>query len=62
VTNHSHCPLGCDHPQPFKAMVAKQTAEWFYLDPSVLYEFCGRCWHRDGELEVMVPCTPEICD
>lgn len=45
--DHSHCPYGCEHPQPF-VHEGK--------------EYCGRCWfvYKIGLVE-MIPCTPETC-
>lgn len=58
---HSHCPDGCEHPQPFVAVLSKGAAEFHYLDPSKPYELCGRCFHLFGDITVMVPCTPATC-
>lgn len=44
--DHYHCPLGCEHPQPFLS-----------LDGQLL---CGRC-ATEGRLTEVVPCTPETC-
>jgi hypothetical protein len=43
-----HCPLDCEHPQPFE-------------QDGVLY--CGRCYFKPPQsiLTAMVPCTPDIC-
>ncbi len=46
IPPHGHCPLGCEHPQPFDALGS---------------EYCGRCWHVDGVMTEMEPCTPERC-
>ena len=45
-TSHGHCPLGCEHPQPFGS------------DGRL---FCGKCWHDTGTLTEMVPCNEGIC-
>lgn len=45
--DHAHCPLDCEHPQPF-------------LDGSRL--LCGRCFVIFGIESEMLPCTPDICD
>lgn len=59
---HSHCPAGCDdHPQPFRAFVTRAAAQFYYLDPGVELELCGRCWVIEGELTQMVPCAPATC-
>lgn len=42
MSEHRHCPLGCEHPQPFK------------VDDK---EFCGRCWFVDGVLTETVACV-----
>lgn len=44
---HSHCPEGCDKPQPFR------------LDDG--RELCGRCWVLFKVQSIMIPCTPETC-
>ncbi len=44
--SHAHCPLLCEHPQPFDA-------------DGVLW--CGRCWFLCGTRTEMVACTPEVC-
>lgn len=44
--SHGHCPLDCEHPQPF---VANGTL------------YCGRCWFRDSQLTEMIPCKPHVC-
>jgi hypothetical protein len=44
--DHAHCPYLCEHPQPFVA-------------DGVLV--CGRCAVKYGELNPMIPCTPETC-
>ncbi len=44
--DHYHCPLGCEHPQPF-------------LEGEIL--FCGRCWFVVGRPTVMVLCDEAIC-
>jgi hypothetical protein len=62
VVDHGHCPDGCDHPQPFRAQLARADAEFWYVDPSVVYEFCGRCAVRFGELVALVPCAPPYCE
>jgi hypothetical protein len=43
---HSHCPRGCEHPQPF-IRDGKQ--------------YCGLCRFFHVRLVEMVPCTPETC-
>jgi hypothetical protein len=43
---HGHCPLGCEHPQPFAT------------DGRLV---CGRCAIVDGVFTDMIPCTPEVC-
>ena len=45
--SHGHCPLDCEHPQPF--------AIGDYL-------YCGRCWFVDGVLTEFEPCGPENCE
>lgn len=80
---HSHCPDGCEHPQPMKTvvwclsrhgrplLVSPTLSQGFYIWKGSnignswqgrVIEYCGRCWHRFGELRQMVPCTPEVCD
>lgn len=44
--NHSHCPDGCEHPQPI------------IIDSK---EYCGRCLILFGEEVLMIPCDSEIC-
>lgn len=62
MKNHTHCPDGCEHPQPFRALLnLDQVWDFLYLEPEIEYEFCGRCWHRFKELTVMVPCEPPYC-
>jgi hypothetical protein len=46
---HAHCPMGCEHPQPFVA----------WTDTSKL--LCGRCYFKFGMLTEMEPCVPEFC-
>lgn len=45
--DHTHCPNGCDKPQPFQHPDGRR--------------LCGRCWFKFGEAVEMVPCTPEFC-
>ena len=45
--DHMHCPLRCEHPQPF--MRGDQA-------------FCGRCWFVNRVMTEMVPCAPPYCD
>ena len=45
--DHSHCPDGCEKPQPFRTPDGR--------------EWCSRCLVKYGELREMVPCTPETC-
>lgn len=45
--SHAHCPLDCEHPQPF-------------LDGDIL--LCGRCWFIEGRQTEMVACTPDVCE
>lgn len=54
---HSHCPLGCDRPQPITADENPK------LPPGAIpgHQYCGRCWVQDGHLSEMVPCTTELC-
>jgi len=62
LERHSHCPFWCDHPQPFKAILKETELHNFpEIIPNIEHEFCGKCWHIDGILSIMVPCTPEIC-
>lgn len=49
--DHCHCPLGCEHPQPF----------WINCPLTGPREVCGRCWVKNGDLTNVVPCTPEVC-
>jgi hypothetical protein len=59
---HGHCPDGCEHPQPFRASLhVDDVWDLPTVFAEVEYEFCGRCWHRFGELVALVPCTSEIC-
>ena len=44
---HSHCPCGCEHPQPFQH------------DGKM---YCGRCWVKAQVLCEMVPCAPPLCE
>lgn len=44
--SHAHCPLECDHPQPF------------IHDGKLV---CGCCLIMGGIVTEMVPCTPEVC-
>lgn len=46
-THHGHCPLGCEHPQPF-------------VHQGRL--ICGRCFFKHGDITEMVPCTPDTCE
>lgn len=43
---HGHCPLGCEHPQPFAVVLNGETATRLV---------CGRCWVVDSLLSEMVP-------
>lgn len=47
LSAHCHCPLECEHPQPFTAADGRR--------------LCGRCWHVDGVETETVPCTPAVC-
>lgn len=47
MSEHHHCPFGCEHPQPFVGLDGKL--------------YCGRCDAIDGILTEMVLCTPETC-
>ena len=47
MSDHSHCPYGCDHPQPF-------------LD-DMGQEWCGRCWNVKRTATRMVLCSDAIC-
>jgi late competence protein required for DNA uptake (superfamily II DNA/RNA helicase) len=47
VTDHYHCPLGCESPQPFAAADGRM--------------LCGRCAFVDDEETEVFPCTPETC-
>jgi len=60
MTAHSHCPLDCEHPQPFK-LADEQPPEATARGFKPGGEYCGRCWHRNGDVTEMVPCTPETC-
>jgi hypothetical protein len=56
MIEHHHCPADCgDHPQPFELadnpVNGELRAKWL----------CGRCWHKHGEVSVMVLCTPQTC-
>ena len=44
---HSHCPDGCEHPQPI------------ILEDRLV---CGRCLIRFNETVDMLPCDPTICN
>jgi hypothetical protein len=44
--DHYHCPLGCEHPQPF-------------IVGELL--LCGRCYFKHDDLTPMAPCTPALC-
>jgi hypothetical protein len=55
--DHYHCPLGCEHPQPF---VLRRPRSGGKSQHRVVL-LCGRCWFVDGVATVVVPCTPEIC-
>jgi hypothetical protein len=46
IMTHMHCPLGCEHPQPFEG-----DGKWW----------CARCWVIDSIHTEMVPCTAEVC-
>lgn len=45
---HGHCPLDCEHPQPFR-----------HPDGRFL---CGRCWLVENIEAEMVACGPENCE
>lgn len=47
--SHAHCPLGCEHPQPFIP----------FADTSRL--LCGGCYFVDNRITDMAPCLPETC-
>lgn len=54
---HTHCPCGCEHPQPVQLADDERVPEelrgkWV----------CGWCLRYAKAACVMVPCTPEICD
>jgi hypothetical protein len=58
MTGHSHCPFGCEHPQPFTLADVQAEPEYTkYAGKS----FCGKCWHVWGLMTEMVLCTPETC-
>lgn len=44
---HYHCPLDCEHPQPFKG------------DDGRVY--CGRCRFVHERLTECILCTPATC-
>lgn len=44
---HAHCPMECEHPQPFVDAVGRL--------------LCGRCVHIEDRETEMIPCTPETC-
>lgn len=44
---HAHCPMDCEHPQPF-------------MDGVDL--ICCRCCVYEDRRSVMVPCGPAMCD
>jgi len=44
---HSHCPKGCEHPQPFADDLGN--------------EYCGRCYWTSRILTKMIKCVPETC-
>jgi hypothetical protein len=45
---HYHCPLGHEHPQPFR----RRPRGWL---------LCGLCWFWEGRVTRMRLCTPELC-
>lgn len=45
---HSHCPHGCEHPQPILSEDGK--------------EYCGCHWFKDKVLVEMIPCDSNTCD
>lgn len=47
AVSHAHCPLWCDHPQPFTTVTGDL--------------LCGSCWHVYGRITIMDPCYPETC-
>ncbi len=47
--DHAHCPLECEHPQPF-------------YDDRLKELLCGRCWFVHGLCTIMVPCNQETCE
>ena len=48
MTNHYHCPDGCEKPQPVT------------LDDGKTY--CGRCLHKYGDMVEVIPCDSDICE
>lgn len=52
TADHAHCPLDCEHPQPFQALDdSEKRMRWW----------CGRCAAKFGLLTEMVPCAPPYC-
>jgi len=49
--HHYHCPLQCEHPQPFVIVDSDQQHRLV----------CGRCWVVDQLVTDMIPCTEDIC-
>lgn len=47
ITDHKHCPEGCEHPQP---MLAEDGTE-----------YCGSHWYFDRVLVEMVECDHQTC-
>lgn len=45
---HSHCPKGCEHPQPVKVADGRT--------------LCMRCLCKFGIESETIPCTAETCD
>ena len=59
MPTHSHCPCGCWHPQQFRGVSVDDNWD----DVPIEKEYCGRCYHKYGELCEMVPCVPgENCE
>jgi hypothetical protein len=58
MSDHSHCPFDCSHPQPFTTSEHQSRPEFQKYAGKT---FCGACYHHQGLWTEMEPCTPETC-
>jgi hypothetical protein len=58
MSDHSHCPFDCSHPQPFTTAPVQSRPEFQQYAGKA---YCSACYHKQGLWTEMEPCTPETC-